>query len=156
MNGFTRRGLLAIFAGTVSIAVLGVAPVLVSSIDDAADVKKEFYAHVAAAQAGDVDGYLQRHHPQLSRFDFGGGVLKEFASREEQRAEAAANIEGGLFSMIEVRDLHVKTFGGHSAVLAFYLGITSPGGPTVWTRRSETWVKENGQWMEAHGHWSDL
>ncbi len=156
MKVFTRRGALVILAGAVTIAVMGVAPSLNPTNDDVADVKREFYGHVEAAQAGDVDGYLRRHHPQMTRFDYGGGILKEFTSREEQRAEAVANIEGGLFSGLEVRDVHVKTFGGDTALMTFYLGITSPDGATTWTRRSELWVKENGQWMEAHGHWSGL
>lgn len=154
MKALYKTGLL-VMSAVIAILIIG-ATHNSTATDDAEDVEREFMAHVAAARAGDVDGYLKRHHPQMTTFILGEGILKEYGSRDEQRAGAQAAIDSGLFDMIEARDIHIKTFGGDAAYLTFYLVMTSPDGATMTTRRSEMWVKEGGQWMEAHGHWSEM
>ncbi len=140
----------ALFA-ILTFLLLGIVPTSNPTADDAEDVKREFIAHIEALRAGNIDGYLQRHHPQLSNFEGGGGILREFASSDEQRAESRALLDSGVSLDFQARDIHVKVFGDDAAVLTVY--IVNQDGTT---RRSEFWVKEGGQWMEAHGHASPL
>lgn len=140
----------ALFA-VLTFLLLGIVPTTNPTADDAEDVKREFIAHIEALRAGNIDGYLQRHHPQLSNFEGGGGVLREFASSEEQRAGVQALLDSGVSLDFQARDIHVKVFGEDAAILTVYI-VNEEGT----TRRSEMWVKEGGQWMEAHGHASPL
>ncbi len=134
----------ALFA-VLSVLLLGFFPTTNPTADDAEDVKREFLAHIEALRSGDIDGYVQRHHPQRSVFAAGGGILREFESRDEQRPSEAST------DAPDIRDIHVKVFGNDAAVLTVY---TVNDGVT--TRRTEVWVKEGGQWTEAHGHASPL
>ncbi len=126
---------------------------------DVDDITAAEHAHFAAQSAGDVEAWVQHHHPQTSGFPPNGGLLNRFDSIEEQKKNQQAAIDAGEKSNLQLRHLEVKLYGNTAVTKSYVVGtVTLPDGTTqqVAGRRTAVLIKQGSQWKEVHFHNSPL
>ncbi len=143
------------FLALVAFSVCGMFSMSVAVADDAADVKANTLAALAAYNAGDVNNFVTHFLPEVSGFFFDGSPLTEGFDKKALKALYDAGFKPNL----ETRQYAVKVYGNTAIVTAYFVGsLTWPGGTMQkgsW-RFSETQIKQDGKWKIAHFHLSPL
>ena len=143
----------------VTVLVVGAVLSPAAIAQDVEEITKATLEHFAALNAGDADAHVQHHLPEVSSFDFEGGLLEVFESHEQQRASWQDQFDAGFKFNFELRHLKVKVYGDAAIVTGYVMGTsTSPDGTTqeTTTRRTAVLIKQGGEWKEAHTHISPL
>ena len=117
-------------------------PALADDVDDVQALELE---HLAALNAGNVDGYVNHHAEGRNAFlPFG---FLDTDTREEQRKNRQATLDAGIKINNLHRHLEVKVYGNAAVVTGYVLGTrTSPDGRSTQRvlRRSAMWIKQDG------------
>lgn len=144
--------------GLTTLFVIGMVLTTVAMADDVDDIKAAEMAHFVALSAGNANGYVQHHSPELTRF-IAVGLGWDFGSLEEQRNQIQTAFDAGSDYNLGLRHLEVKVYGDAAVATSYVVGtVARPNGTTeqaVW-RRSAFWIKQGGGWEEVHFHQSPL
>ena len=139
----------------ITILLLGMASLTITAPDDEDDVRAAVLELLAAQNAGDVDAWAEKVHPEFSIFFYDGDLLSEGFDKNALKAV----LDAGLKFDWEIRHLGVKVYGNTAVVTGYNAGtLTLPDGTSQQGARrfTEVWNKQGGQWMQVHRHASPM
>jgi ketosteroid isomerase-like protein len=142
--------LLVVFGVSIAAAV--------AAADRVEEIREAHLCWVDALNRRDVD-YMQLHSlPEISMFNVGDALQRDFddASWEAMRAQArqAATQDRRVSHEIE----EIKVYGDVAVITGYATVTVGPGDAAQEMRRRITyvWVDEDGQWKQTHHHVSPL
>lgn len=115
--------------------------------------------HFQTMNAGDAQGHVAHHVPNVTSFDAAGGLLYVSESRDQEARLMQAGFDAGWRQNYELRHLEVRVYGDAAVVTGYVAGVdVAPDGTEtpVLNRRTAVLVRQDGQWLEVHSHQSPV
>ena len=143
---------LTVFAASTAFSAIG-------ESNDVEVVKAAYAEHVARANRGEVDSFLQQHKPGHTAFGPTGAMLSKWDSIEDEK-RSRPDLAKPVTPPNRLHHVEAQVYNGDTGVVTAYMsapvtlsdGTTRPGVRRI----TSVWVKQNGQWQEVHDHMSTL
>ena len=148
-----------VFLTSVAIFMFSCGWIAVGESNEEEAVKAAYVEHVARANRGDVDLFLQQHLPGHSAFGPNGAMLSRWDSLAEEKA-ARPDLGKPSASPSRLHNMEARVYGGDAAVVTAYMSapvtLTDGSSRPGIRRITSVWMKLNGSWVEVHDHMSTL